>query len=279
MRPISNDDPAMLMQRALAIEDYDADERWEIIRALHARTDRETFDATCALARSDEVPMRVLGLDILSQIGYSADRPYREDTMRVLIDACDDARPLVLGSAITALGHLHDERGLSTVLRYAAHPHEDVRFAAAWALPPVAGDPAEAAAVAALIRLTADSDPDVRDWATFGIGTLLADEDSVAIRDALVARLDDEEGDTAGEALLGLARRRDPRVLPVLLARLDDDPGNLVVEAAAELGAPEALSALERLLRAGWQEDVPRPNVLDDAIRACAAHEAGGGSA
>jgi hypothetical protein len=69
--------------------------------------------------------------------------------------------------------------------------------------------------------------------------------------------------------LVGLARRHDPRVLPVLLARLDGNPGNLVVEAAAELGAPEALPALERLKREGWQEHNPLPSVLDDALRAC----------
>jgi hypothetical protein len=51
------------------------------------------------------------------------------------------------------------------------------------------------------------------------------DEDTDAIRDALAARVDDPDGDTSGEALLGLARRHDPRALPVLLARLDDDPG------------------------------------------------------
>jgi hypothetical protein len=58
-------------------------------------------------------------------------------------------------------------------------------------------------------------------------------------------------------------------VLPVLLARLDDDPGDLVVEAAAKLGAPEALPALERLKREGWQEHNHFPSVLDDALRAC----------
>jgi hypothetical protein len=56
----------------------------------------------------------------------------------------------------------------------------------------------------------------------------------------------------------------------VLLARMDDDPGNLIVEAAAALGAVEALPALQRLKREGWQLDDPRPSVLDDALRACA---------
>jgi hypothetical protein len=61
--------------------------------------------------------------------------------------------------------------------------------------------------------------------------------------------------------------------VPVLLACLDDDPGNLIAEAAAALAAPEALPALERLKREGWQRDEPRPSVLDDALRACAAED------
>jgi len=40
--------------------------------------------------------------------------------------------------------------------------------------------------------------------------------------------------------------------------------------AAAVLGAPEALPALQRLKREDWQLDDPRPWVLDDALRACA---------
>ncbi len=83
--------------------------------------------------------------------------------------------------------------------------------------------------------------------------------------------LTDEEGDTAGEALLGLARRGDQRALAPLLAWLDGEPGNLIVEAVAELAAIEALPALLRLKHAGWQRDEPRPSVLDDAIRACSA--------
>ncbi len=94
--------------------------------------------------------------------------------------------------------------------------------------------------------------------------------DSEQIRDALAARLADTEGDTAGEALLGLAQRKDPRALAPLLAWLNaDHPGNLVVEAAAALGAAEALPALVRLKNEGWQDRDCRPSVLGEAIEAC----------
>jgi HEAT repeat protein len=147
------------------------------------------------------------------------------------------------------------------------------RHSVAFAIRGAAGDPPSPHAIEALIALSADLDGETRDWATFGLGSQLEDEDTEAIRDALAARLDDPDGDTSGEALLGLAGRRDPRALPVLLARLDDDPGNLIVEAAAALGAPEALPALQRLKREGWQLDDPRPSVLDDALHACATEQ------
>ena len=261
-------DLQLLLRRAAAFADYEADDRWDIVRDLQRRTDRPTFDTVCALAGLDGIVERVLGLDILGQIGAPANRPWLDDTLPVVVGACDDNRPAVLASAITALGHLADPRGRPAVCRHASHPAAEVRFAAAFALPSVAGDPPSSQAVEALIRLATDPDPDTRDWATFGLGTQL-DEDTGPIREALAGRLDDEEGDTAGEAQLGLARRGDPRTLPALLPRLGDAPGNLIVEAAAELGAPEALPALERLRREGWQQDEPRPSVLDDAIRAC----------
>jgi hypothetical protein len=234
------DDEALYrsLERAAAIEDLDADERWGIIRDIQDRTDRYAFDAAYALARSDETRKRVLGIDILAQIGVSANRPFNEDALPLLIEATEDVRPEVVAAVVMALGHIGDPRGLPAVLRRATHRSAQVRESVAVAIPQVAGDVPGADAVEALIQLSADPDLDVRDWATFGLGTQFED-DTQAIRDALAARLADGEGDTPDEALVGLARRHDPRVLPVLLARLDDDPGDLVVEAAAKLGAPE----------------------------------------
>ena len=72
------------------------------------------------------------------------------------------------------------------------------------------------AALDALIELSADPEPGVRDWATFALGTL-APQDTPALRDALAARLDDPDDDTRLEAVHGLALRGDAaRVEPAL---------------------------------------------------------------
>ena len=270
MGPVAeaDDDLEEVLQRATAITDRESEERWDIVRYLHEKTDRRTFEAASVLARSDDLHERVLGLDVLAQVGYRAGRPFVDETLAVVLEACEDDRWEVLDSAIAALGHLADVRGLRAVLRHADHPSEEVRFAVAVALPSVAGESPDDDVVAALIRLSQDVDGEVRDWATMGLGTRL-EVDNPAVRSALAARLDDHEGDTACEALLGLALRKDSRVLAPLLAWLDEKPGNLIVEAAAALGSSEALPALLRLKDDGWEEDDPRPSVLDDAIQAC----------
>lgn len=255
-----------LLQRAAAAQD--PDERHTIVAEVHGRTDRAAFEAARDLARSSDPDQAELGLDILGQLGYPAGRPFLEDSLPLVIARCDDERQEIVSSAIVALGHLADPRGLPATLAQVAHPCEQVRLAVAFALPSVAGHPPAREAADALVRLTSDPDPEVRDWATMGLSDPF-DADSEEIRDALAARLTDGEGAIAGEALLGLAQRKDPRALAPLLAWLEREPGNLIVEAAGALAAPEALPALQRLRDAGWR-DYGRTSTLDQAIEACA---------
>jgi HEAT repeat protein len=138
-----------------------------------------------------------------------------------------------LSSAIHALGHLETSGGIPLIASYQQHPDAEVRFAVACALGAFANDPL---AIQVLIVLTRDADDAVRDWAVFGLGNL-GDGDSVEIRDALFCRLDDSNEDVREEAIVGLARRKDRRVLPSLIAALSvselDDPGvtTLTIEA------------------------------------------------
>ena len=90
------------------------------------------------------------------------------------------------------------------------------------------------------------------------------------IRDALLARINDEEEDTAGEALVGLARRNDPRAVDHIIRRLEDgDVGNLIVEATEALASPRCLPALYALRDDEWDRDDPRGELLAAAIEAC----------
>jgi hypothetical protein len=148
---------------------------------------------------------------------------------------------------VSALGILAITEAQETVLAERASPDPRVREAVARALPFVVGNPPAREAVAALVGLSADDDPDVRYWATSGLGSLL-EVDGPAIRHALVVRLDDTDAHTRAEAILGLAWRRDGRAVALLLAELERGAGgDAVLRGAAYLGDARLLSSLRAL--------------------------------
>lgn len=132
----------------------------------------------------------------------------------------------------------------------AAGPDPQDRADAAFGLADAATGGTDGAAVAALIRLTRDAEPDVREQAVFALGAL-ATVDGPAVREALADRLDDPERDVAEEAVLGLAVRRDPRAVSPLAGLLDAGSGEqgprlYTLQAAAVLGHEALLPALRR---------------------------------
>jgi hypothetical protein len=121
--------------------------------------------------------------------------------------------------------------------------------------------------ITAVIARTLDADPDVRNWACFTLGTQWAQADSLELRDALVARLDDIHRDTRSEALLGLASRRDARALPYVTAALSRPSGQLwrmELLAAGALADPTLHGLVLRHLDA-WHD--PRTVRSADAVR------------
>ena len=97
------------------------------------------------------------------------------------------------------------------------------------------------ASIGILRSLSRDSDPDVRDWATFALAE--SDRTDEHTREALLARTGDEDDDTRAEAIYGLARRRDPRAREFVERALASGPvGALILRARDELasGDPDA---------------------------------------
>ena len=249
---------------------------WAAVALLHRRGSPEMLAHIHALARSAGARRRVLAMDIAAQLrapgsllAYES-TPYAvEETQAVLAHGLKDRHPRVLQAAITGLGHRRAPTALPALLEHLDSADGGVRFALAFTLSRYP----DAAAVAALMRLAADRDDDVRDWATFGIGTL-SEADDDAIRTLLWTNAHDPYRDVRGEAVVGLARRSDPRVIDLLKTRLlDDDCRVYELEAAEEMPSAELLEPLRRL-----RNDAERRRDLDlfwhrhlvEAIDACA---------
>ena len=240
-----------LFRRALDAKNEDA--YWNYVRELHARGNSETFETSKDLCKHSKIRCRRLGADVLAQLGFNSEFPFRKQSISILHNMLkEENSPTVLYSILTALGHYQEKENSSGIKRIADfrhHKSKDVRSGVVFALL----SRVDRISVSTLIHLSRDPAVEVRDWATFGLGSNI-ELDTPAIRKALVARLDDSDGDTQAEAMVGLARRKDPRIRNLLIKELErEDAGTLIFEAAEELGDKTLLPYINRHLESAGQ--------------------------
>lgn len=240
----------------------DPDEYFDLVGALHRRPERHVFNRAshwCVSERADE---RVLGADILGQLGAGDQErpwPFAEESAPILVRLLADPSVRVVGASLIALGRL-GAGDPEEIAALAAHPSCDVRYGVASAL----GGREDPKSLSVLVQQSRDEDRDVRDWATFSLGSL-CEVDTPAIREALSLRLADEDREIRGEAMLGLALRGDERAAAAILSELEsEDVLMLAVEAAGHLTAPGFLPHLEKL-----SKEYPEDQDLRAALRLC----------
>jgi HEAT repeat protein len=201
--------------------DYSDDAPWQAVCTLHRIGTRQIFDKAVQWTQSAEPLLRARGIDVLAQLGKSSTRSttrFPEESFDVVTKILLDEQELrPLNSAISALGHIGDPRAIPLVAAFHSHASAGIRFTVAFAL---GSFPDDALSVQTLLMLLEDADDEVRDWATFGLG-VLGDYDSPEVREALYRRLDDTSDDVREEALAGLAKRHDTRILPTLIEALE----------------------------------------------------------
>lgn len=249
-------------------EEGDLDPIWPLLGQAAAVPDHALHRAAELGRSSEPVERAVAGLLVGSVSNGRDDGSWRN----VALDICDsmlqsETDADVVWAVAHALGYHTGARAAQLLVPLATHDDSDVRFKVAMGLPSTFDeDEPDGAIVDALIMLSADDDEDVRDWATFGLGTALASVDTEAMRAALWARVGDEHADTRNEALAGLAFRYDSAVVPHLVAELEgEDPDANAVQAASILADPRALPALRRLAAGEGGQD---PD-LQRAIERC----------
>jgi len=264
------------LERAVALEqegrDWDDPEYVRTRNAVLSHTPRsELFDEL--MARLDGQPPEVvcLSLQLLGQLGAAdGDSTWQQKALPTFIELVEADDIDVATAAVHALGHAATAgvRWDAAVLRSAAADDDEVlRHAVAAALGSGGLCDVDPEAVRLMLFLAVDPDPDVRSWAIFGLGSQ-SQSDSELLRETFRKAAQDDEPEIRGEALVALARRKDPEAQALILAELTaEETTVLAIEAAEALADPALVEALEGL-KALWPEERA---TIEAALAACTA--------
>lgn len=258
----------------LALRERDSHRRWRAINELRSRGSPALLELTRSLSVHQSWRRRCLGLFIAAQLqnarrsGESDRADYAvEETQALLLAGLRDQHDEVIRAAVSGLGHRPHPDAQTDLVRLSTHHDAWIR----WDVAVTLSRYAEPLATETLLKLARDPDSLVRDWATFGLGSM-RDTDTPEIRELLWCNLHDEDEDVRGEALSGLAARADPRAIAYLLDHLDENCRVYELDAAKSLACPEFLEPL-RAIAAGLPRDQDIDGYwrhrLEEAIAAC----------
>ncbi|NKB47797.1 MAG: hypothetical protein GKS02_00385 [Alphaproteobacteria bacterium] len=218
---------------------------WDCVYELRKRESQEVFDTSMQLCKSRRVRDRQLGCFILGDDV----RPKRQNN-RGAVDQLHnmlktETNPTVLYAILCGLGRAQDPddtREIKRIASFRAHVSAKVRLGVVHSL----FLRSDRTSVTTLIHLSRDKNVDVRDWATFYLG-FESSGDTPRIRKALLNRLDDEDCDTRCEALVSLARRKEPLVREAIIRELSlTSPTTMAFEAAADFEDKSLLPLIDR---------------------------------
>jgi len=236
---------------------------WDNIRVLRTRANDNVFNSCVKLIKSSKPKERIIGIDILAQLGLTP-RPFLKESKKIFFDSLrKEKNAKALLSILYAIGHNNEKLKSDEIALLASfknNPDEGVREGLVSALLSVDNK----LAIDALIHLTTDKFSHIRDWATFGIGTQI-ERDNKSIREALWLRVNDKHQDTKLEAIVGLAKRKDLRIKAIIKRELlNGEFGTLLFEAIEELNDKEFLPLLKANLRKAKNDKGLNPDWIKD---------------
>ena len=218
---------------------------WDNISVLRTRPIKEVFDRCIELTHSEIPKERVIGIDVLAQLGLSK-RPFRAATNKRLFELLEtEKKTPILASLLHAIGHNNSQLSkmqIEQLCSFADNNSSSIKWGLVWSLLGIDNP----RAIDTLIKLSTYKQDHIRDWATFGLGSLI-ERDNKKIREALWGRVDDKDQDTRFEAITGLAIRKDIRVNEIIMRELlFKEYGTQLFEAILECGDKEFLPILKQ---------------------------------
>jgi len=218
----------------------DQEHYWQLIAKLHKRGTLIEFNLAVKLCNSEDPTNREIGADILGQLGWK-NKAFQQESVLILIKLLSDSAEDVISSAAYALGHRNTYEAIKPLLAHEHHPNPRVRHSVVFGLLGLEDNEA----IDSLINLSEDEDDNVRNWATFGLGSQI-EANTPEVRSALEKRLNDPVSEIRGEALVGLAARGRNSIKEQLIRELaKSDTGTLALEAATLIGSNDLCKPLQ----------------------------------
>lgn len=218
-------------------------------RELQLRGGREVIQLANTFCQSSDYKKRKLGVFILGQISLTSEKEEQAVFDILTKHATEDKSAIVRSTAIESMAHRYSKNSLfaTSLTKHCFMTFNNksvyVRRATAFALSFINDEKT----IPLLVSLCNDENDEVKNWAAFAINS--NEYDTKEIRDCFFEMLSAPNSEIKGEAITGLARCHDMRVIPVLKQELKqkvvyDD----LIEAVENIGDKSFLPILESLL-------------------------------
>lgn len=236
---------------------------WDNIAVLRSRPNDEVFKKSLELTKSKKPNERIIGIDVLAQLGVTP-RPFYKQTIKRFFELLsNESNAKVLGSLLYAIGHNNDSLSKSQITQLSSFKNHKDNWVKEGLVFAIIGLDNQRAIDASII-LSNDKIAAIRNWATFGMGSLI-EQDNKDIRNALWNRVKDKHQETKLEAIVGLAKRKDLRVIEIIKKELaNGEYGTLIFEAIEELNDKQFLPLLQQNLKTAKSDKGINPEWVKD---------------
>ena len=226
---------------------------WNNISELRKRANEDVYDQAFKLAKSERDKKKIIGIDVLAQLGFDP-RIGQQKTINLYFDLLENEQSDdVLFALFFGISHNNEnltEKQVSKLVEFKDSKNTDVRYSLVSALSGIANPKA----IETLIELSEDKFSSIRNWATFGIGTL-SEENNDRIINALWKRTKDKHQETKLEAIVGLANRKEVAVKEQIISELKNGKyTTLLFDAITELNDKELIPYLESELNSAKKD-------------------------
>ena len=239
---------------------------WEYISILRSRPENDVFRQCIKLTSSDIPKNRIVGINVLAQLGVSP-RPFYHETIDRYFELLENEKePEVIMSILYGVGHNNENLNRAQIKKLCSYINTNSSLIKEGLVFSLLGKN-DADAIKTLMFFSTDKLSYIRDWATFGIGSLI-EKNTIEIRNALWKRINDKHQDVKLEAIAGLAKRRDIRVKEVIKRELlGGEYGILLFEAILSLNDKDFLPLLYQKLN-----DTTTNHEWIEDLKACIAN-------